>query len=89
METYKTSNMALVAYLEASEDIIYQDLEKRRDKCVWIFRATGQLLDLVQDFEEEQARVEPISFMNCVARVRSEMFKFLETPSLSASGQDT
>lgn len=76
METYRTSDMSLVAYL-ALHGHMYQSIElvAGTDKdVVWLFAITGDLLDLVDEYQIDGNDYK--AFTQTLANVRRSMYDF-------------
>lgn len=74
---YRTDVLSLAVFL-CLEGHAYQSLEMRGDKAVWVFLATDELNELVNDYQLETGSVPPRAFMEELTRVRRELFQFLD-----------
>lgn len=80
METYRTNDMALAAYL-TMEGHLAQSLERMHERArsvVWTFAKVGNLMQLVDDYQSERANVDPLVFTQTLSDVRSSMYEFLQ-----------
>lgn len=78
---FKTRDMSLVAYLAVRGRSDYR-LERDggtagRPKAIWIFPDIGDLIGIVDEFYDDDARVEPREFNKSIRRVRDELYDFL------------
>jgi len=77
------TNLALAAMLTLegydSELTEVEGSEARdgRQQGAWVFERTPELLDLVDDFNDGEARVEPSAFHSKLNASRRQMFAFL------------
>lgn len=80
METYRTNDMALAAYL-VMEGHAVQSLERvhERSRSVsWVFAVVGNLMDAVASYAAEDALVDPLAYTQTLSDVRSSMYEFLQ-----------
>lgn len=74
---YRTDVLSLAVYLNL-EGHCHQRLEMRSGKAVWVFLATDELNELVNDYQLETGVVSPRAFIEELARCRRELFQFLD-----------
>jgi hypothetical protein len=77
VQKWRTKDMALAAYL-CTRDLRYERLGQEGGSCYWYFVESDDLLEEVDKFLQGDALVEPGAFNNNFARMKREMFKFLE-----------
>jgi hypothetical protein len=78
MDTYRTNDMALAAYLNMHGHM-HQRMEKRNGReCVWVFYQSEPLRRLCEGFLGGNAQVEPKRYLQEVSAVRKEMYNFLD-----------
>lgn len=79
----RTTDMAMAAYLRANgarhltmELIEFPD-ENRQDQVEWVYQGTPRLSNLVNDYNDGIATVDPKKFANYLAIVRRELYAFI------------
>lgn len=79
----RTTDLTLAAYLHMQGhepelvEMSGEDLKPGHPQGAWEFDETPALRDLVDEFEDHGALVEPQQFHTMVNKTRRDMFKFL------------
>jgi len=73
---YITEDMTLVAVLKL-RGMEPDRMEKSNGGCKWIYACTPSLEDVVDEYQAEEAYIEPREFSRKLGLVRTEMYRFL------------
>jgi hypothetical protein len=81
-EQFRTRSLYLAAFLKLG-GVRPARLEVQRGRgskptVRWYYEPEPGLDEMVRQFEQREARVEPREFADCLNQVRSEMFDFIE-----------
>lgn len=79
MDTWRTDDMALAAYLMVSLRV-EPDLKWEMESCFFEFEETDDLLDAVQDFVSGDARIEPRTFNMVFGKLKKAVFNHPSAP---------
>lgn len=77
-----TTDLTLASYL-ACQGLAYEhsqdgtEVKPGQPQGAWVFKDTQHLADLVDEFNDGDALVEPKEFSTTVKRMRREMFQYL------------
>lgn len=71
---YKTNDMAQVTCFKI-EGHVPQSAKWEGSTCYWYFRATDALLDLLEDFQDGNCRVEPRRYNREFGQVKREFYE--------------
>jgi len=80
---FQTTDLVLAAYLvthgfQAKHVTVDgEEVKPGHPQGAWLFPETETLLDLVDEFNEGEARVDPRKFQGVLNQTRRGMFKFL------------
>ena len=72
-EFHRVNDMALVTFLKMRGHTV-QDVVWNGSTCYWLFRVTDGLLDLVDDFVEGRALVEPREYNRAFSDTKRELY---------------
>lgn len=83
MDTWRTDDMALAAYLmiELRAD---PTLHWEMESCFFEFEETDDLLDAVHDFVSGESRIEPRTYNMAFAKLKKAVFNHPDAPSSPA-----
>jgi hypothetical protein len=88
----RTTDMAMAAYLRINgarhltmELIEFPD-EDRQDQVEWVYQGTPRVNNLVSDYNEGSATVEPKKFATILAIVRRELYAFINLDAPAIDG---
>lgn len=82
----RTTDLPLAAYLQVQGmtpegmEVVSPDISERRQghpQGAWVFKETPTLRDLVDEFNNGEALVEPTAFQEQLNSTRRAMFEFL------------
>lgn len=79
-EFHKVNDMALVTFLKMRGHTV-QDVTWSGQTCYWLFRVTDGLMDLIDDFVEGRARVEPREYNRMFSDTKRELYDSPGRPS--------
>lgn len=75
---YKTNDMALVTFLRIQGHPV-QGTRWQNNSCMWVFRVNNNLLELVDDFMSDRAKVNPKEFNRHFTDTKKELYNQRET----------
>jgi hypothetical protein len=73
---FRTRDLPLAAYL-ALHEIGHVSMERRGRHGYWVFEKDDRLDQLVAVYNNGEVTIDLRDFMNCVSRVRSELYAYL------------
>ena len=77
---HKTNDMSLVTFLKLKGHSP-QDIAWSGGTCFWIFRVSDPLLDLMDNFNEGKALVEPREYNKVFSTTKKEFYDHPDRPS--------
>lgn len=77
---HKTNDMSLVTFLKLKGHAP-QDIGWSGGTCFWVFRVSDSFLDLLDDFNEGKALVEPREYNKTFATTKKEFYDHPDRPS--------
>ena len=80
METWRTDDMALAAYLMI-ELKAEPNLQWEMESCFFEFDESDDLLDAVQDFVSGDSRIEPRTYNMAFAKLKKAVFSHPQSPA--------
>jgi hypothetical protein len=72
-EFHKINDMAMVTFLKLRGHTA-QDVQWNGSTCFWVFRVTDSLLDLIDDFVDGKALVEPREYNRMFSDTKREFY---------------
>lgn len=81
MSEFRTEDLTLAALLHY-DGLSPVRMEKDNKGCVWVFDLSfednGQTAELIEDYRDGHAEVEPKEFVKSLAMTRKKMYRFLD-----------
>lgn len=74
--TFRTRDLPLAAFL-ALHDIRYARMERQGKHGFWVYDRDDHLDQLLAIFENGEVTIDLRDFMDCVSKVRSELYAYL------------
>jgi Domain of unknown function (DUF5659) len=72
-ETFRTNDMGMATFLRAEGHEVIEVLWES-GTCYWRFAISGNLVQLVEDFQADRARVNPKQFTRNFSKTKHEMY---------------
>mgnify|MGYP003690200851 CR=1 FL=1 len=69
-ENYSTRNLYLTDYLLAKGIVLHQVQYLNHNKCIFHFKKSSRITDLVEEYLLGKGNVTPLHFVNCVQQVK-------------------
>ena len=74
---FRTRDLPLAAYL-ALHQIEHVTMERQGKHGFWVFKRDDRLDQLIAIYDNGEVTIDLRDFMDCVSKVRSELYAFLD-----------
>lgn len=71
---FRTNDMAMATMLKMEGHSV-QGMEWEANTCYWVFMRTDGLVEMVQDFQESRARVDPKRYNREFTKTKQELWE--------------